>query len=615
MDYTGNWIYLALVVFSFYGLGMLFLKMGLMPWKAYIPVYNFWIYSKALGKPGWWGLLMLVPGVNLMMYGVYGFLTARAFNRTKNADMALAIILPYVFFYTSGRRADLKFSGLEKYNPEPNSFIKNWADPIIFAVIAASVIRGYFIEAFTIPTSSLEKSLMVGDFLFVNKFAYGPKLPQTPFSFPFAHHTMPLTESVPSYMQWLKLPYLRLPGFGTVKNNHIVVFNYPDGDTVAIKHQNTSYYQIIRDLTEQEAQNNPHGTFSTWHHEAWMRVHQDVKTFGPVVGRPVDKRDHYVKRCIAIAGDTLRIKNAEVYINGKLLEKPQNLQHHYFVKSTSDFVTQEWLDQNDIYVTEAFKVSRYIDKRDTLLVMSSLFQNTNNGIPLPLAERKALQTTFNTNDTLVYCLNLTALKAKTVAQDPRVAQVVLRTDRKSGFDSRIFPHDTLYPWNNDWFGPLWIPKAGTSIRITRDNFYMYEKILSTYDDGIHQVQLKGNVVLYDGAPLYEYTFKQDYYFMMGDNRHNSADSRCWGFVPYDHVVGSPFFVWASVKYEENNPVSGKSFVKSLFKNEHDGKYRWSRFLCYVENGNLHSVKWPFISCSIALWLFFKWRKKRKKDKT
>lgn len=278
-------------------------------------------------------------------------------------------------------------------------------------------------------------------------------------------------------------------------------------------------------------------------------------------------------------------------------------------------MTQEWLDQHDIYVTEAFKVSRYINNRDTLLVMSSLFQNTNNGIPLPLAEQKDLQTTFDNNDTLVYCLNLTAIKAKIVSKDLRVAQVVLRTDRKAGFDSRIFPHDTLYPWNNDWFGPLWIPKAGTSIRITRENFYMYEKILSTYDNGIHQVQLNGNTVLYDGTPLQEYTFKQDYYFMMGDNRHNSADSRCWGFVPYDHVVGSPFFVWASVKYEENNPVSGKSFVKSLFKNEFEGKYRWSRFLCYVENGNLHSVKWPFITCSIALWMFFKWRKKQEKDKS
>ena len=608
--YTGNWIYLALVLFSFHGLALMFDKMNVKRWKAYVPIYNFWIYCKLLGKPGWWGLLMLVPGVNLMMYGVLGFLTARAFKRNKTSDTIMAIVLPYVFFYTVGTSKENSFHGLAAYSPEPNAFVKNWADPIIFAVIAASVIRGYFIEAFTIPTSSLEKSLMVGDFLFVNKFAYGPKLPQTPFSFPFAHHTLPLTESIPSYMEWLKLPYLRLPGFGSVKNKQIVVFNYPDGDTVAIKHQNTSYYQIVRDLTEQEAQSNPAGNYNTWHHEAWMRVHQDVKTFGPVVGRPVDKRDHYVKRCIAIAGDTLEIKNAEVFINGTLQEKPEHLQHHYFIKTSSDFITLEWLDEHDIYVTEAFKVERYTEPKDTLLVLRSLFQNGSNGIPLPLSNLKPFQHTFDRGDTLVFCLNLTQQKARLIAKDSRVHSLFLRTDRPLGYDSRIFPHDAAHAWNNDWFGPLWIPKAGATIPINRNNYYMYEKILSTYDQGIHQVVLKDSVVYYDGNPIYSYTFKQDYYFMMGDNRHNSADSRCWGFVPYDHVVGSPFFVWASVKYEENNPVSGKSFVKSFFKNEHEGKYRWSRFLCYVENGNLHSIKWPFISVSIALWGFFKWRKRK-----
>src|SRR3954471_3924982 len=194
---------------------------------------------------------MIVPGVNILMYGVYGFNTARAFNKPSNQDLLFASVLPYLFFVKLGYDDTAKFVGLAKYEKEPSRFIKNWVDPIIFAVIAASIIRGYFIEAFTIPTSSLEKSLMVGDFLFVNKFAYGPKIPQTPLSFPFAHHTLPMSDTKKSYLEWIKLPYFRLPGFGSVQNNQIVVFNYPDGDTVLLKHQNSSYYQIVRD----EAQN------------------------------------------------------------------------------------------------------------------------------------------------------------------------------------------------------------------------------------------------------------------------------------------------------------------------------------------------------------------------
>ena len=191
----GNIIFLALVLASFFGLSKLFAKAGIESWKGFVPFYNFYCLSKLLNKPWWWCIIMAVPGVNILMYGVYGFNVARAFNKPSNSDLIFASLLPYLFFVKLGFDDTAKFVGLSKFKIEPSKLIKNWIDPIVFAVIAASIIRGYFIEAFTIPTSSLEKSLMVGDFLFVNKFAYGPKIPQTPLAFPFAHHTLPLSET------------------------------------------------------------------------------------------------------------------------------------------------------------------------------------------------------------------------------------------------------------------------------------------------------------------------------------------------------------------------------------------------------------------------------------
>ncbi|HRH12521.1 MAG TPA: DUF5684 domain-containing protein, partial [Bacteroidia bacterium] len=194
----GNYIFLGLLLASFVGLSKLFVKAGLDGWKAYIPFCNFYLLGKMLGKPGWWSAIMIFPGVNIIMYGVYGFNTARAFNKPATSDLVFASLLPYIYFLKLGFDPTAKYVGMDKFKKEPSSFVKNWLDPIIFAVIAASVIRGYTIEAFTIPTSSLEKSLMVGDFLFVNKFAYGPKIPQTPLSFPFAHHTLPFSETTKS---------------------------------------------------------------------------------------------------------------------------------------------------------------------------------------------------------------------------------------------------------------------------------------------------------------------------------------------------------------------------------------------------------------------------------
>ncbi|MEI6020029.1 MAG: S26 family signal peptidase [Bacteroidota bacterium] len=587
----GNYIFLILVLASFFGLAKLFAKAGIESWKAYVPIYNFYVLAKLLDKPWWWCLIMVVPGVNIMMYGVYGFNVARAFNKPSNTDLMYASILPYVFFVKLGFDDTAKYVGLSKFKIEPIKFIKNWVDPIIFAVIAASIIRGYFIEAFTIPTSSLEKSLMVGDFLFVNKFAYGPKIPQTPLSFPFAHHTLPFTESKKSYLDWIKLPYFRLPGFGSVKNNQIVVFNYPDGDTVLLKMQNASYYQVVRDVAQEIKQGDDAKKSDAYYQsEAWKYLNSPQSPYGDVVARPVDKRDHYVKRCVGIAGDTLRVINGNVWINSKKQEMPEHAQHRFIVKTQGPMFGENasnkdnahylsnvsLLDELDIYVSEAGKV------------------------PSP-----------ENIDTNYYDLNMPVNVAEKVKQMTGVYSVTKKIEEVGHFDYRVFPHNPAYAWNNDNFGPLLLPKAGLTVPIDTHNLCLYEKLMNTYDDGIHQVTKSGSKVLYDGKPIQSYTFKQNYYFMMGDNRHNSADSRSWGMVPYDHIVGSPFFVWFSMKYESNNPVSGKSIIGSVVKNSKEGKFRWERFLCYVKDGTLHSVKIPFLALVFGIWGYNKWNRRRK----
>jgi signal peptidase I len=274
-------------------------------------------------------------------------------------------------------------------------------------------------------------------------------------------------------------------------------------------------------------------------------------------------------------------------INSKEQQMPEHAQHRYIVRTKGDvfgdnIVTPRGhalsnfrlLDELDIYVSEAGKVA-------------------------------------NVQDTTYYDLNMPAAVVEKVKQVPGVYSVSKKIEPVNYYDYRVFPHDPRFEWNNDNFGPLLIPAAGLTIPIDTHNLCLYQKIMNTYDDGIHQVVAQNGKVLYDGQPITSYTFKQNYYFMMGDNRHNSADSRSWGFVPYDHIVGSPFFVWFSMKYEDNNPISGKSVLGSLFKNSREGKFRWERFLCYVKNGELHSIKIPFISTILLIWGFSKWNQRRK----
>ncbi|SHE94303.1 signal peptidase I [Mariniphaga anaerophila] len=391
----------------------------------------------------------------------------------------------------------------KKKNPKGGQQTKfvEWVDAIIFAVIAATFIRMFFIEAYTIPTSSMEKSLLVGDYLFVSKVAYGPKTPNTPLSFPFVHNTMPLTRTTKSYVEWIKNPYKRLKGFGKIKNNDVVVFHFPEGDTVALSLQNQSYYQLVRSYGRD-------------------RVWEDPRNFGKIVARPVDKRENYIKRCIGIPGDVIEIKRGQVFVNEKPQYHFEGMQHNYVVKTNGTSINPKALDR--LHIAE--------DDR----------------------------TVFSSGQ---YMFPLTDTSAEKLKEFANVVSVEKIEEEPGEWDSMVFPSDKNFPWNVDNFGPLTIPAKGKTVEITVNNLPLYKRIIHVYEN--NTLEVKDNTIYINGEVATSYTFKMNYYWMMGDNRHNSADSRMWGFVPEDHVVGKASFIWLSLDKDRSLP--GKIRFRRMFQ--------------------------------------------------
>ncbi len=413
--------------------------------------------------------------------------------------------------------------------------VMDWVDAIVYALVAVYFVFLLLFQNYQIPSSSLEKSLLVGDFLFVSKVSYGPRMPFTPLSFPLAQHTMPLVGGK-SYFEKPQWEYKRLSGRGEVQRKDIVVFNFPAGDTVALKMQNPDIYTLRYSISKEN-----HWTEA----QADAYIHQHPETFGEIVWRPVDRRENYVKRCVGLPGDTLQIIHNQVYIDGILLEDEPGVQYNYFVQTKGGYISDAQFEKWGIS-----REDRFIIADNNRLPDMLGFSRREDGGMAP-----------------VYHFPATSSTIEKVAKASNIQRVCIEPAVCGPFElgGTVYPLCDSIPWTRDDFGPLWIPRKGATIELDAHNYQLYSHVIRHYEH--HTVEWRDDECWIDGQVCPEYTFGMDYYWMMGDNRHNSADSRSWGFVPEDHIVGKPLRVWLSLDKD-----------KSWFH----GKIRWNRFMKKAE---------------------------------
>tara|TARA_R110001583_G_scaffold127423_3_gene279019 strand:+ start:4879 stop:6270 length:1392 start_codon:yes stop_codon:yes gene_type:complete len=437
------------------------------------------------------------------------------------SNLWLLLGLPVLFDVYISKKVHWAF--WKKRGVKKQNYIVEWVDALIFAVVAATLIRMFFIEAYTIPTSSMEKSMLVGDYLFVSKMAYGPKVPNTPLSFPFAHHTMPGTKSTKSYSELIKWPYHRLSGFGKVERDDVVVFNFPAGDTIWMGDTQSDIYSYVRyygkQFREEDEQKGNALKKDSYYNK---KAYEFLESKNEIRIRPVDKRENYIKRCVALPGDTLVSKDGQLFVNGKAQASIDEMQFLYRVKTNETSINPRKLDELNIAIEDRDKLS-----------------------------------------TSEYLMPLTGVKTEALKKFKNVISIT-RVLSPTGVYEDVFPFSEKFKWNRDNFGPLILPKKGKTVSITKENLPLYERLIRTYED--NKLEVKEEGIFINGDLASTYTFKMNYYWMMGDNRHMSADSRYWGYVPEDHIVGKASFVWLSLDKD-------KSFLS---------KIRWNRIFKGVE---------------------------------
>jgi len=525
------WILLGLLLLIQIGtLPLLFRRAGMHAGLGAIPFVNLVLVLRLIRRPWYWAFALLVPGINLLMMTILHVELGICFGKRSTADQWRMGALPW-WGLIDLVRSEAPYTGPRDWTKAKKSGIREWSESILWAVIVASVVRTLLFEAFTIPTGSMEGSMLVGDYLYVSKTAYGAKLPQTPLTIPFMHNVVPGT-MVPSYVEAFSLPFSRLPGTRGVQRYDAVVFNFPHGDTIVVDPDlaGHDYYAILRREGIAAAGNDVTAYSADPERFNAMARSALNERFG-LRQRPIDKEENYVKRCVGLPGETLEVRDRQVFIDGKPLEAPAELQFEYEVTFTNQLNAKRAVDALELTHVDLGPATLNGDRVVAVLALTD-------------AEVQALE-----GGSLVESIRRVDVSSRrgTLELFPNVAS--------EEFDS----------WDPDHVGPILIPKRGLQVRLDGRNLALYRRAISVYEG--HRLEQRTDGVYVDGVRSDTYTFEQDYYWMMGDNRHRSADSRMWGFVPETHIVGRASFIW---------------FSRMNAAQHGEAKVRWDRVFRFVQ---------------------------------
>lgn len=552
---------LALQIVHFLGTWKLYKAAGYKAWQAAIPVYNAVILMKIINRPLWWVILLFIPTINLILFGVIWVEILRSFGKNSAKDTLLGLVTFGLYIYA------LNYSDNPKHISDrslrPKTGFGETVSSILFAIVAATIVHNYIMQPYIIPTGSLEKSLLIGDFLFVSKFHYGARAPMTAVSVPMVHDTIPVLKTK-SYLKKPQLPYFRFPALQKIKRNDIVVFSWP-ADTVR---------------------------------QFFVREKR--------VDKPIDKKSNYVKRCVGIPGDTLEIIDGFIHTNGIKNVLPERAEVQYtfnaYAKkgvSSRKLLAEGFEDFNRTYKIENITESSYqqlipyiVGRKGNTVENFSVITESR-GLPTDLIRSLGLRVseTLEANKQLT----LTLKEAAVLKKISWIDSVKQRINSVKVPNESFFPNKIPYDWNEDNFGPLLIPQKGTTVDLTRKNLPLYKKIIQEYEG--NELEITPTEIKINGKLASQYTFKKDYYWMMGDNRHKSEDSRFWGFVPDDHIVGKPVFIWFSIKG-----------INDGIKN---WSVRWDRVFTTVDGPGERRSYFPYFLVLFLLWQGYVFYRKRK----
>ena len=568
MEISG-WLIFILLVQVIHGIGTwkLYVKGGRKAWEAFIPVYNGIVLMQIINRPKWWILLLFIPVINLFLFPIIWIETLRTFGKKSTVDMVLGVVtLGFYIAYVNYTKETTYHANRDLTAPNKTM---DTLGSLSFAIVVATLVHTYFIQPYTIPTSSLEKSLLVGDFLFVSKFHYGARTPMTPIAAPMVHDTLPVVK-VKSYTAKPSLPYFRFPALQKIERNDIVVFNWP-ADTL---------------------------------------FHM-YKAADKRYDKPIDKKTNYVKRCTAIPGDNFEIRDGIIFINGKesILPERAKPQYFYLIKSKDASIDnlKEFYQISEGY--PLFEIKNEIWDKPELkneLISQYAFEEISRDTLTTAITGQIDQEIYNKLGLMIspnyFYGNLTFEKFEKLKSDSRISFVKRQISKEA--EDGIFTDildgkpSSKNSWNKDNMGPIYIPEAGKTVALNKENLPLYKKVIGEYEG--NDLKVNGDEIRINGQIATSFTFKQDYYWMMGDNRHNSLDSRYWGFVPADHIVGKPIFIWMSI-----------DGINDGLKN---WSIRWDRLFTTVSGDGQPKSYFQYFLIALAAYFAFDYFRKKKKKK-